>query len=161
MSKFKPWLVGLAIIALIVLVGLIQPVRGCTPLVSLDSNQQAESVIAADLKSQIQLKISQTATIESENLGVNFLKIAEDSRCPSDVTCIQEGQVSAVFRVFKDGDSRQDNLLTLTLKAAQKDLATKNFAGYSFSLIKVEPYPETTKPITISDYIVTLIISKE
>lgn len=118
---------------------------------------QEEDFIPAELNSQFQLKVNQTALIESENIKVKFLDVTEDSRCPSDVTCIWAGQVKILVNVLKNDQNMGD--LTLTGQAGD-ELAVGTFDGFSIKLIKVDPYPVSTKKIELTEYIATLVVSK-
>lgn len=46
------------------------------------------------------------------NLKIKFLNITEDSRCPSDVVCVWEGQATAVINIFKNDQNLGDFSLT-------------------------------------------------
>jgi hypothetical protein len=107
---------------------------------------------AAEIGQPFALKVKQTAHIESAGLDVTFVNVTEDSRCPSDVTCIWAGKVSVVVDVKAPDRSSQ---LTLTLSAGQSE--AKSFDNYSIRLADIQPYPESTKKIAPSDYVATLL----
>ena len=110
------------------------------------------------LDKQFDLKVGQTITVKSENIAVNFLEVPGDSRCPSDVVCIWAGQVSVVVNVTKNGENLGD--VTLTLGFSNPDLSVKNVGGYYIKVIAVNPYPVSTHKIEQSEYIATLVVSK-
>ena len=116
-----------------------------------------QDLVPAELGSQFQIKIDQTGLIRSENIKVTFLDVTEDSRCPSDVTCIWAGQAKIIVNILKHYQDIGD--LTLTSGAGNGDLATKAFDGYSIELVKVDPYPISTEKIELSDYIITLVVT--
>lgn len=116
-----------------------------------------EKTITASLDSSFQLKIDQIAIIEGENIKIKFLNVTEDSRCPSDVLCKWEGQITAVVNILKNAQTLGD--FSLTSRKGYEDLAINYFDGYFIKLEKVEPYPETTQKIELSDYVVTLVVS--
>ncbi|NEO03391.1 MAG: hypothetical protein F6K50_51250 [Moorea sp. SIO3I7] len=92
-------------------------------------------------------------------MQVKVLDIVEDSRCPADVVCVQPGQVTIAFEVVKENSQPEE--VELTLRAAQENLAVRNFDGYSMTLKNVEPLPITNQEKIIqSDYIVTIVVSK-
>jgi len=111
-----------------------------------------------DLDVPFQLKINQVAFIKSENIKIIFMNVTEDSRCPSDVECIWEGQVTIVINIFKNNQFIGE--FNLTSRTGFDELAIKEFDGYSINLIKVEPYPISTQIIELSDYIATFNVSK-
>src|SRR3972149_9754011 len=51
--------------------------------------------LEANLDSEFVLQIDQSAEIKSEELKITFLNVTSDSRCPSDVTCIWQGQAGS------------------------------------------------------------------
>lgn len=107
---------------------------------------------------QFQLKINQTASIESNNIKVKFLNVFSDSRCPSDVTCIWEGEITIFVNIIKNNQNLGD--FNLTSRGGQKDLAIKSFDGHLIQLLKVDPYPTSGKKIPLSDYVSTFVVSK-
>ncbi len=118
---------------------------------------EPETSLIYKLDTQIKLVINQNLIIESEGLKVKFLKITEDSRCPSDVTCIWAGQVGVLLNVSQNGkDFGEINLIL----GPDKGLAEKRVDGYIIRLIEVDPYPISTKKIEPSDYTIAIIISK-
>lgn len=106
---------------------------------------------------QFQLKVEQTAILESENIKIKFLNVTQDSRCPSDVTCVWEGQAIIVVNIKKD-DQDLGNF-KLTQQGGQEKLAVQNFVGQKIELIEVNPYPKSTEEIQLSDYVATLVVS--
>jgi len=127
---------------------LILLISGCV-------KQTPKDEITADLNKQFQLKINQTAFIESEDIEVKFLDVKEDSRCPSDVVCVWAGRVAVLLNT-----SIRDQASSITLVKGPGSEDIEYFDGYSIRLISVEPYPATTKRIQPSDYTATFIVSK-
>ncbi len=123
-----------------------------------ESTQGSQDLVPAKLGIRFQLKINQTAFIESENIRVTFFNVSEDSRCPADAVCIQEGQVTLQVNIIK---SEQDlGNFDLTIRAGDEALAAKNFDGYFVHLADVQPYPRGSEPTKPSDYVVTLLVSE-
>ncbi|NEO95257.1 MAG: hypothetical protein F6K56_35700 [Moorea sp. SIO3G5] len=166
MTKSKGLALVSGFIKLIIICSLIQPMLGCTQatenLSKADLNQDiqaTENLVKADLNQEIQLQINQMALMESKTMQVKVLDIVEDSRCPADAVCVQPGQVTIAFEVVKENSKPEE--VELTLRAAQENLAVKNFDGYSMILKNVEPLPMTNQEKIIqSDYIVTIVVSK-
>lgn len=120
-----------------------------------------QTVSAANLSSndyQFKLKINQTSSLESGSIQVKFLNVTADSRCPSDVKCVWEGEVRILVNIIKGNQDLGDfNLIT---RSGDKDLSIQVFDGHSIKIVKVEPYPTSGKKIPLSDYVTTLVISK-
>jgi len=119
--------------------------------------KETEKIVSLNIP--FQLKINQTAAIKNENIKIKFLKITEDSRCPLNVQCIWVGQVTAIIEVFKNNQNLGQ--FNLTKQAgSDENLAIKNFDVYSIKLINVQPYPQAGQKIDVSNYTITLFVSK-
>ena len=105
--------------------------------------------------SQFQLKVNQTESLESDTIKVKFLNVTSDSRCPTDVTCVWEGEAKIVVNIIKNGQDLGD--FNLTSRAGQNNQA---FDGHQIQITKIDPNPISNKKIPLSDYIVTFIITK-
>lgn len=142
----------------LIIIAIIISIFGCgesetTPNPTDDEDNPAE----IRLEEKFSLKIDQVVTVNPVNIKVKFLKVTEDSRCPSDVVCIWAGQVSVLLNVNNNGNDIGDVKLTL---GQNKDDTVRDVGGYYLKLIEVKPYPISTKKIEQSEYIITLIISK-
>lgn len=106
---------------------------------------------APRLGDEFTLRVGQSASIPEINLWMRFIKIVNDSRCPSTVECVVEGDGSVLIEVAPlNGDSKEDTLhTTLDPRSIPLDRA-------ELRLVKLEPYPGTTGPIAPGDYFVTL-----
>ena len=109
-----------------------------------------------ELGRPFELKFGQKASIDSEKIGITFANVTEDSRCPSDVVCIQAGQATIRVSVEVNGTDAGQQMLTVGPKA--KDSAT--FGQYSVGLVKLDPYPVSKVHTAPKDYVATLVVSK-
>ena len=105
-------------------------------------------------EAQFQLKVNQTSSLESDGIKVKLLNVTADSRCPSDVTCVWQGEVKISVNVIRNNQDLGD--FSLTSRGGQ-DLGI-NFDGHSIQVVKVEPYPTSGKKISTSDYVVTFAV---
>jgi len=110
----------------------------------------------AHLDSPFDLKVGETADINSD-FQITLLNVLDDSRCPSDVTCIWEGTVSAEVNIVKDGENRGKYVIPFGLIDSA---ASQSIDGFFIMLYDVKPYPISTNQITPSEYVATLIVSK-
>jgi len=114
-------------------------------------------MVPKKLNEQFQLHPYEPAII-SDGPEISILDI-QDSRCPSDVTCVWEGEVKILINVVNDHNPLGN--FTLTSRAGDKDLSTQTIDGFSIQVIDVNPYPISTKQIPLSDYVVTLVVSEK
>jgi len=101
-----------------------------------------------DISFAEELEIEFGKTISYENLKLYFYDV-EDSRCPSDVTCIWEGKVSAMIHI-----SNQTHKIGGPLEISYP---VTYISPYTITLVDVKPYPISTEK---SDYVAMLEITK-
>jgi hypothetical protein len=90
---------------------------------------------------------------QSDNNELKFeITVINDSRCPSDVVCIWQGEAVVKIEV----KSPQYGITELSTF----DNLVDTVGSYSFELVDVSPYPVSTRVIKPKDYKVTLQISK-
>ncbi|TBR09951.1 MAG: DUF333 domain-containing protein [Candidatus Nitrosotenuis sp.] len=126
----------------------------CLFAIPFAAGQESDQIGFPQLNLPIKLHVNESAFLESESLQITLNHI-EDSRCPSDVTCIWAGEAKAQLSLIHN---EQMGNLTLSTMAYNKPVS---FDGYLISLIKMDPYPTSTKNITSADYIATILVSKE
>ncbi len=94
------------------------------------------------------LRLSETG--ESHGWSVTPVALVEDSRCPTDVQCIQAGTVRVSVRV--GGTNAKEQTLTLLEPAL--------IEGGRVTLLKVDPAPVSTSPIEKGTYHFTFLVEK-
>ncbi len=108
-----------------------------------------------ELNKEFNLKIGESTNIKSENISFKVLDLKEESRCPSNVQCIQAGQ--ALFNLSFVSNIKTENFTLSTNKNAEKTIGS-----YTIKLVKLIPENFTTdkNPIN-SDYVLTLKVEKK
>ena len=106
------------------------------------------------------LAAGQTVTVTDTALQLTFTNVVEDSRCPTQVTCVWAGQVIIEVEVQPEDESPQTILIQIpTNPSGGKD--TVEVSGYTLFLEKVEPYPnDPNAPIPFADYRATVVVSQ-
>jgi len=129
-------------------------------LVSLEQESFAQSSapisIEANLDSEFALQVNQSAEIKSEDMKITFLNITSDSRCPSDVTCIWQGQAGIELDVQK-GEVESTVSLSIGGDSSPEESI---FNSYLIQLVDLSPYPISTKNIQPEDYTATIKVTK-
>ncbi len=145
--------VTIAIIALLVMVlG-----AACWNRIGQPANPADQPVVQITPGVPFTLKSGQKSSYNNDEVIVSFARISEDSRCPKNVECFWEGQVTAVFRVVVQGEGLGDLSLTL----GRGGSATTQFKSYTLTLKAIDPYPVSTDPIKPADYAATLVLSHQ
>ena len=107
----------------------------------------------SELGQVFELKLNQYVEFTDEKLTITFLDILEDSRCPTDVTCVWQGMTSLSFNMSQVINAK------FILNTLDKNTEIV-FDKYQVELIDVKPYPISTTPIKNDDYIAMLRLSK-
>jgi len=103
-----------------------------------------------DISTPFEIKLHQT--IKVDGMEIEFSGI-EDSRCPSDVQCVWEGQAILTFGTFYQTHHESHSFITAKV--------TTTYVGpYEITLNDISPYPTSTKDIS-EEYVATLGISKD
>ncbi|MBM3911228.1 MAG: hypothetical protein FJ356_06225, partial [Thaumarchaeota archaeon] len=115
-----------------------------------ESDQFLPPVVFYDsYKDPFEVRLHQSAVITDKNMEITFSKVIEDSRCPSDVTCVWQGRVTIQVDIQTKNESRN---IILSLENATVPINDE----YSFVLLDVKPYPTSKNPIQKKDYVVIL-----
>ena len=83
--------------------------------------------------------------------------ILEDSRCPTGLNCVWEGNAKPRFTMTTGGETFQFPLDTQPTSNFHRNDTT--IGGYHITLKEITPYPSTEKEISKSDYNVTIVVS--
>ena len=103
------------------------------------------------------IKYGQELTVKGQNLKVKFGSLLDDSRCPTDVKCVWEGDAKILISVRR-ANARASNIELHT--SAHFKQAGK-YQRYVIKLVALDPYPRTRGKEKQGDYVATLLITKE
>jgi hypothetical protein len=92
-------------------------------------------------------------TIRVGGLSLEFTTLAEESRCPTTVVCVWEGN-ARVLITAKQGSATG----VLELNSNPRFPVRALFADYAIELRRVDPYPAAHPPAPVQDYTVTLFV---
>lgn len=118
-------------------------------IIKVTSHQEIASGIPSVPAGAVTLELNKPVTILGTGTTLKVVAILEDSRCPSDVQCIQAGRVRMILdAVTPSGTSNKELTIgdTLTTKTLE------------ITLSDVKPYPISTRTKIDSDYRFTLIV---
>lgn len=91
---------------------------------------------------------------DAGDLTVAFESV-EDSRCPTEVECVWEGDGVVGLRVTGSGEA-----VDVTLHTHPDSAAVARVAGHDIRLVDLDPDPVDGSPIPRSDYVATLRIDR-
>ncbi len=111
--------------------------------------------IEAQAKQTVTVQINRQKTLPKSKLTIKFVSLLEDSRCPTDVRCIQAGNARIKIEVKKTGGGQQSFEINTN---SQPQFI--NFAGYTINLTDLKPAPATNIRINRSGYRATFAVIK-
>lgn len=97
------------------------------------SNQSFDLIILNDTN---RVEVGQTLTNDDENITFTFNRVILDSRCPTGVDCIWEGNAELEFR-FTNADSVE----VANLNTSSRFNTSIEIFNYRIELIKLNPTP--------------------
>jgi len=107
---------------------------------------------AASLNQEVQLAPGEQVAYGSHGLTVEFVRIAEDSRCPTDTTCVWAGEVKVQVATRTGG-----------AEAVQHEIKAGEHAtvgAFRVLVVNVQPERLSTREIPQEEYRVTLKVEQ-
>ena len=106
--------------------------------------------------SSIVLQYGQSSQVRSD-LRVTFGQVVDDSRCPASVTCVWQGN-GAIRLDITTGRGAQS--VTLNTAGASTFPREASAAGYTFTLLQLDPQRQTTDAIPSQQYRATIRVTR-
>lgn len=90
----------------------------------------------------IVVKLIEGEKLKVEDAFLHFEKVVSDSRCPSDATCVWEGEAKVKLFLKKDGELVEGKEITLPNGPKDfRDETVFNLGGKAFQIYALKPYP--------------------
>lgn len=103
-----------------------------------------ESVPSENLNQEKNVVLGLDEVASFGNISLTGWAVTEDSRCPSDVQCIQAGRVKVALRMFSSSG-------TSTISEIEPGNQVA-FEGVNIKLEEVSPYPVSTRKTADGEY---------
>lgn len=132
--------------------------RALTPLVFVAACASAGNgpgTPTPAVNEEFTLSPGQTAAVSGTNLRVTFERVREDSRCPTDVNCIWEGDAIVVLTVKADAEETTREVHTQGGESRSRNAPAGN---HRVTLVRLDPAPRSTGAIEASAYRATLVV---
>ena len=122
-------------------------------LVSMTGCDESVTGPTVALNENFELPVGGSATVAGASFVVQFNRVTGDSRCPADVVCIQGGD-AVVHITAIDDDARAD------LELHTGNMQPVRYGSYTITLVELQPYPFSSRPIQPNDYRATLKVTR-
>ncbi|HKB66579.1 MAG TPA: hypothetical protein VKC61_12055 [Pyrinomonadaceae bacterium] len=107
---------------------------------------------------EFKLKAGQQVTVKGTKLRIRFIAVENDSRCPTDVTCVWAGNAAVQLQL---GTGRSSKTVTLNTSKSPSFVGEIEYRDYKVKLVDLSPSPRSNRKIARRDYTATLLVSKE
>ncbi|WP_116810992.1 hypothetical protein [Steroidobacter cummioxidans] len=106
----------------------------------------------AALDQEVLLAPGERVVFGPPQLDVQFVRVSEDSRCPSDVTCVWAGQVKVQLSIRGNAGEAEQHEITAGEGATIGELRV--------AVVQVQPERISTREISPGEYRVTLQVER-
>lgn len=113
--------------------------------VPFGEEEKSEDIEREEVQSDFHFILGESFTLPNGSI-ITFTDVLEDSRCPTDVDCVWEGNFKMLLQVNNEGKLLNSNLEPKSLEVD----------GLTLSISKVEPAPISTREISKNEYSVTI-----
>ncbi len=98
---------------------------------------------SVSLFAQSKIKITSKKCIPKKGFHLKLQRVFDDSRCPENVTCIWDGEVSAVMEVYNNKKLIEEKTITFNSKnTAENILWFSKYYQNKIKSVEVVPYPK-------------------
>ena len=124
---------------------------------SAGGNAPTSPTPAPALDEEFTIGPGQTVAVNGANVRVTFDRVSEDSRCPTDVTCIWEGDAVVVLNVKVESEEATREVHTQGGATRSRNAPV---GEYLVTLVRLDPAPRSTAAIEASAYRATLVVGR-
>lgn len=125
-------------------------------LVVLSASCSSTPRTAPELAQEFLLPLHETAAVKDTPLRIRFAEVSEDSRCPSNVVCVWQGNGRIRLEVVANG--AQESVLLNTVGGGGQFPQEATAFGYRFRLLELAPYPQEPRPPE-TEYVARLVVT--
>ena len=111
----------------------------------------------AEAADSVRVRVGQTIVVEG--IKVRFSAVQSDSRCPSDVVCVWEGDAQANF-VVEQNCNCDTPAFELKLHTTLEPKSSTAY-GFRVTLLNLQPYPRASTPTKPDAYYAWIRLTRE
>jgi len=104
----------------------------------------------------VTLRIGESITPDGLRATVTLLDVTDDSRCPSDATCVWAGDATVTVRV----ETPDADAAAVALHTGLADRRTAEASGLRLTLSRLDPLPVAGQPVPREGYRAAIAISR-
>ena len=127
-------------------------------LATLGSTLQDPGAVRASVGEEFKIKIGQQVIVKGPKLRIKFDSVHDESRCPTGVQCVWEGNAGVVVELWNKKKALVQATLNTNTSMKPNHLEHK---GYTIKLVGLSPYPKADQRIDPKDYEAVLLVTKD
>jgi hypothetical protein len=128
--------------------------RRVTLLAALTAACMTSTTPTVPLNRDFTLAPGELIVVDETSLGIRFVGVYGDSRCPADALCIQGGDASVRIEVHPNrGEPSTHELHTGSMRPVTHD-------RHVIALVELAPYPFSSRTIKPEEYRATLRVTR-
>ncbi len=131
--------------ASIAVAAILVAIVGCAPV---------ETAIVAEPGVEFSLSLGQTAVLNGGGPRITFRQVSEDSRCPTDVTCVWAGDAKIEITISRNGS---DDTKVVSLTPPNNETSSGDVRIRFVGLAPVPRQADAGKP---KAYVAQLVVSR-
>jgi len=121
---------------------------------------QAQELTEKTEKSEAITKLKTADIVSFDTKSIQFIKVIDDSRCPSNTTCFWGGQAKVLIGLYENNALIEEKEIIIGAKGISPDNPEKLFQTnkkviYGYNL---NPYPSDNNSINPADYYLELLV---
>jgi len=124
-------------------------------IVALSSCAAMEPTVPAEPGVAFSLPIGKTAAINGSGTRLTFRLVREDSRCPTDVTCVWEGDAKIEVVISRSGSS--DDIKVLSLRTPSNEATSGDL---QIRFVGLTPVPRQADGNAPRAYVAQLVVNR-
>jgi hypothetical protein len=114
-----------------------------------------EPTLPAEPGVAFDLPLGKTAALNGNGVRITFKQVQEDSRCPTDVTCVWAGDARIAITISRNGSS--DDTRTLTLSAPSNEVRSGDL---QIRFVGLTPVPRQADGNSPRAYVAQLVVNR-
>lgn len=119
------------------------------------SPMSASEERSVQLGESFDLKVGESARVDSASVSLTFREVRDDSRCPVDVTCVRAGE-AFVFFDARQGDARAELVFEVPPEGGDEQM----FQEYRIRVLELAPPARSGSQIDPQSYVATVRIEE-
>lgn len=129
----------------------------------ITSCQKAPTEVSDQIiNKSFELGIGESVTIMPDNIQVRFDTVISDSRCPTNVFCLWEGEAKIKIKLMKSRPAILYGEIPIRGYVTAKDTCCHKYTVidyYRITLLQLDPYPQHPIPNDYTKYRATLLVN--